>query len=592
MSCFACAPLLTPRRVAVLVSRQRTTKPIPEVGKTTYVYKNLPDPGSEFEENEFQPRRLSYWPPDIGQHRPRGRKRTYDFHDHIKEHITLIPPLPDMRPAFTETAEYPPLNDYLVSSVLSKEKQSRLQWYDHIRQLPTFVQKMLEITSVDRQHCLKIRAWSPIYNNLSQYQNMTRTNVIQALPDLYEQMDVSDVMDIARSPILDAVTLSFSDSHLRERGRMRRSQFECLPKQLFPQVDRCEGLLLDLMDIAMKACAPHAPHLLRSQLDLNPEVQSFWYLRQMHLPNHSLKYRCPGNFLQHSNTAVQFQDLAVANIRCRDQLPATLAQDNGDVVTESFASTKRNPAQDGFLLKRARVTTHARFWPGTDDFDFPFLSLYPLHGFAFREYLAGERLGDVNEAMTGMGLMFSFAWCNSLAFYHGFSPYDELTYPFTTQTVLTDGQTWNFFVYQLNTHAFHGDLPQPTKSNICWTSGPKRLFEGVEAGKLVGVDESVIELFLKFMLRKPVAAQQALLRPHLGLDVRSEETVAENEMRLRRLFGQAVGLTEKYLYERAKTLPLDWIACERNPHAPPFIHYRRAPKRQHLMRLDRHKLTI
>ena len=582
--------LVRPLPLVTLV-RHGTHKPVPEMGKTTYVYKNLPDPGGDFEENEFSPRRLSYWPPDLGQHRPRDRRRPWD---RTKELLTLYPPEEDRRPEYTDVAEYPPITDYEVGAVLSKEKKCRLQWYDKIRQLPSFSRKMYEITSLDRMPCIIVRAWSHQYNNLFHYQNMTRTNLIHGLPDLYDKMDVSQVRDVARDHILDAVALSYGESGLRKRGRLTRSDFEVMPYHLIPDVVRCEGLLMDLTNIAIKACARHAPHLIESQVDMQPEVQSYWYLREMDLPNKSLKYIVPGNFFPHSNTAVQFQDLAVVNIRSRHPLESVLSQEDEAVVTESFTPTKRNPAQDGFLFKRRRPTTHAGFWPETDDFDFPFLSIYPLHVLKFRSYMAGRDLSDTESAINAMGLMYSFAWCNSMAFYHGFSPYDELTYPFTTQTICTDGQTWNFTVYQLNTHSFHGDLLQPTKSNICWTSGPMKLFERIENGKLVGVDESVMDLFLKFMIRQPSTVNQSALRPYLSqeLDMRPEEEQAKEETQLRRWFGQAKSRSEKYFVERARTLPFEWIQCERNPHAPSPIGFRRAPKYLDRLKMDKKKVTI
>lgn len=583
--------ILTPGRSAVsLFMRSATSKPVPEIGKTTYVYKNLPEPGSEFEENEYLPRRLSYWPPGLKQHRPRDRSRPWYK---IKARITLYPPEEDMRPEYTDEPQYPEITDYEVGSLLSMEKKRRLQWYDSIRKLPAVTQKMMEITGTDRQHALRIRAWSSIFNNLSQYQNMTRTNLIRGLPDSYNQIDVSDVRAVARDAILDAVALSFGESGLRTEGRMRRPRFEALPKHLYPDVIRCDGLLMDLTNIGIKACVSRAPHLMDCQTDLNPEVQSFWYLRQMDLPNTSNRFTNPGTHMPHSNTAVLFQDLATVNIRSQNPLPQILDVSDETVVTESFPATKRNPARDGFPLARQRVGSHAGFWPETDKCDFPFLTVYPLHVLKFREYLAGEDMCDTDSAIDAMGMMFSYAWCNSMALYHGFTPYDEVTYPFTTQTICTDGQTWNFAVYQMNTHSFHGDLPEPTKCNVCWSSGPLKLFEGVENGKLVGVNESVIDLFLKFLLREPsTTPSQVPLRPYLGLDTRTDEERADCEERLRRWFGQCKSQRERYYHRMARTDPIEWILCEKNPHAPSCVHFRRRPKYLHLMKRDRNKLTI
>jgi len=89
--------------------------------------------------------------------------------------------------------------------------------------------------------------------------------------------------------------------------------------------------------------------------------------------------------------------------------------------------------------------------------------------------------------------MSSFAWLNAIAGAHGFTPYHELTYPFTTQTVVTDGQYWSFFVYQLNKHTFHSDLEAPNVENMCWTSGTMKLFDKFEDGVFHGVRGEVLD---------------------------------------------------------------------------------------------------
>lgn len=112
-----------------------------------------------------------------------------------------------------------------------------------------------------------------------------------------------------------------------------------------------------------------------------------------------------------------------------------------------------------------------------------------------------ETFTDEDEAVDGIGIMSSFAWLNAIAANHGFTPYQELTYPFTTQTVVTDGQTWNFFVYQLNRHSFHGDLAPPSCDNVCWSSGPMKLYESFSDGTFSGINDNVVDLLVKVSYR-------------------------------------------------------------------------------------------
>ena len=96
-----------------------------------------------------------------------------------------------------------------------------------------------------------------------------------------------------------------------------------------------------------------------------------------------------------------------------------------------------------------------------------------------------------------MAIMSSFGWLNSLASNLGFSIYHELTYPLVTHGIITDGQFWSFFVYQLNTHSFHSDVDTNALRNVCWTSGELKLFDGYENGTLYGLNDEVLKLLVK-----------------------------------------------------------------------------------------------
>jgi len=48
----------------------------------------------------------------------------------------------------------------------------------------------------------------------------------------------------------------------------------------------------------------------------------------------------------------------------------------------------------------------------------------------------------------------------------GFDQFSDLSYPFTTQTVITNGFQWSFFAYQLNTIRMNRKLNQPTNQYV------------------------------------------------------------------------------------------------------------------------------
>ena len=50
--------------------------------------------------------------------------------------------------------------------------------------------------------------------------------------------------------------------------------------------------------------------------------------------------------------------------------------------------------------------------------------------------------------------------------------------------------------------------------NVCWVTGPLKLYETIEDGKVKGFDDAVLEHLLKFMCLKPVD-RGIDLRPNL-----------------------------------------------------------------------------
>ena len=86
----------------------------------------------------------------------------------------------------------------------------------------------------------------------------------------------------------------------------------------------------------------------------------------------------------------------------------------------------------------------------------------------------------------------------------GFWNWEDVSRPFVSQAVITDGQYFSFFCYQLNTLALsvETDADNPRK-NLFWGTESLRLYEGVEDGAVVGLDDRVLGLLVQFLMNKP-----------------------------------------------------------------------------------------
>lgn len=139
------------------------------------------------------------------------------------------------------------------------------------------------------------------------------------------------------------------------------------------------------------------------------------------------------------------------------------------------------------------------FWPAkSGGFDFPYLIGHSRELLRSRKSKSMQDFNDTQDVLDGMAIMSSFAWLTSIANNLGFTIYDSLTYPLVNQVVITDGQFWSFYVFQLNNHAFHSDIIQDkSPSNLCWSSGEMKLFETFENGSFLGLNEDVLKTLVK-----------------------------------------------------------------------------------------------
>lgn len=86
----------------------------------------------------------------------------------------------------------------------------------------------------------------------------------------------------------------------------------------------------------------------------------------------------------------------------------------------------------------------------------------------------------------------------------GFWNYEDVTRPFASQAVITDGKYFSFFCYQLNTVALSvdADADNPRK-NLMWGTESLKLYDGVQDGTVLGLDDGVLKLLVQFLMNQP-----------------------------------------------------------------------------------------
>ncbi|XP_029796777.1 39S ribosomal protein S30, mitochondrial isoform X2 [Suricata suricatta] len=94
----------------------------------------------------------------------------------------------------------------------------------------------------------------------------------------------------------------------------------------------------------------------------------------------------------------------------------------------------------------------------------------------------------------------------------GFWSEADVTRPFVSQGVITDGKYFSFFCYQLNTLALttQADQNNPRK-NICWGTQSKPLYEAIEDNNVKGFNDDVLLQIVHFLLNRPKEDKSQLL---------------------------------------------------------------------------------
>ncbi|XP_032849074.2 39S ribosomal protein S30, mitochondrial [Tyto alba] len=236
------------------------------------------------------------------------------------------------------------------------------------------------------------------------------------------------------------------------------------------------------------------PLLAASSLDLKPEVNYYWHHGEEVVVHGHRKGRVdPVRF--------QIDDNPHLQIRIPKQLPEVvpLESDLGDVPVIDHKPSKlplfkkqyENKVFIGSKVADPCCYGHTQFHLIPDKLK--------------RERFIRAHLEDQIEVVyRANGIASLFAWTAAQAMYQGFWSEADVTRPFVSQAVVTDGRYFAFFCYQLNTLALTVETIQNNpRKNICWGTDSKPLYDVVEDGSVKGFNDEVLLQLVRFLLNRP-----------------------------------------------------------------------------------------
>jgi small subunit ribosomal protein S30 len=253
-------------------------------------------------------------------------------------------------------------------------------------------------------------------------------------------------------------------------------------------------------------------HLYELDMDLNPRIEAFWFVGGIIPPFQAVRIRRRlFSKREFANDPVlrgmQYVGKPVLTLRHQHPLKPFVEMNYDELTTQnenipSDEISKVDPYAIGWTTSHRHGVTVPGFWPGN-------VREYGLMSFYDRKHILSrpKAHGIEDDKMTlhSHAITSAYAWLFGQATYQGFSTFNDLTYPLSSQNIVTDGQTWSFYRYQMNTTVSYTNVAEPNyKFNQCWGTDEMKLFEHVdENGKVHGFNDDVLRRLIQFYINAP-----------------------------------------------------------------------------------------
>ncbi|XP_044051289.1 39S ribosomal protein S30, mitochondrial [Siniperca chuatsi] len=417
-----------------------------------------------------------------------------------------LPPFRNQKLVHSEAAVKDPAYPPIVPSLTAKSKSAlRRQVEEQVQKIcaSSVEEKLSLITRIQREKFV-VYPQTFARNADKWYQHFTKTAYIPGLPEKFTLGQEKTEGEDSSPPPAAQITVpgiesdAFADIRslvsrviLQEHWYMKKRK-----PFLYREQEQMVGpFLRNLVTGLTYSLAKYNPLLLLSSLDINPQVNFYWRRGQRIIPKGHRRGRL-------EPTRFQIDDLPHSQIRITQQLPqftpleASYAAEVPEVafapnLMPLFRRQYDNNIFTGAKLPDPACYGHTQFHLVPDRYH--------------RDRMARRQQSDQVEVfLRANGLASLFAWTGAQAMYQGFWNHEDVNRPFVSQAVITDGQFFSFFCYQLNTVALsvETDTDNPRK-NLLWGTESLRLYESVQDGEVVGLNDGVVKLLVQFLMNQP-----------------------------------------------------------------------------------------
>lgn len=397
----------------------------------------------------------------------------------------------DLEVVATPVARYPPIVASMTADSKAARQRRVQRWQATVHAAPSVDEKIRILTKVQFKKYVvhpQIRA----LNADRWYQGFTKTLFVSGLPPAPALSPPSFDLAGLRAAVCDCIL----QEHVYVRRRQPQSRFDRRQALASSLLDQVVGTLVNLL-------APLNPVLTTAALDYKRPVDFYWLRGEECILAGHRKGRIDA-------LRYQINDKPHNQIRISKQLPEFVPLDHSIPAEIPVMNYKPDKLP---LFKRQyenRIFTGSKL---ADPRSYGHTQFHLLPDILNRERLIKQNQADQVEVVFRANAIASlFAWTGAQAMYQGFWSEADVTRPFVSQGVITDGKYFSFFCYQLNTLALtvQADQNNPRK-NICWGTQSKPLYETVEDNEVKGFDDDVLLQIVHFLLNKPKEDRAQLL---------------------------------------------------------------------------------
>ena len=392
---------------------------------------------------------------------------------------------------YTEQPDYPEIKPPRNYENVRKENMQK--WQERIKMLSTVEEKLFEV-NMPRYY-----GWKCVMLNDDK------------LPSYYANLEetAKNLVKEIKEEIEDGIVFEY-DAVQREKTKVKGPWPDEIAKIKNEEL-LTSAILCQINRILINALSSTNSHLTETEVDINPRHETYWVAGGMQPPTYVKKEKTAMCWKKHLanepvDRHIQFVAQPYLTLRHKSPLEPILDVDveTLDVQTDGIDIPvyKFEPQALGYHTKHRHGTTIPGFWPGDQ-------KEFGLVQYQRRSHLINRHtyclMDDKIEALHSQGILSSYAWTLGQACYQGFGTFTNPTYPLITQTVITNGQNWSFYVYQLNTTLhFMENADENKRYNLCWGTKEMKLFDKIdENGKLIGFNEDVLVNLVKFYMNQP-----------------------------------------------------------------------------------------